>query len=930
MNKINRNMNTCGAAMVLASTLLLPLPAIGAGEAQAHMQKAGDFAKAGDYKSAVIELKNALQAEPSNAQARRMLGQTYMQTGDMKSAEKELRRAVALGADSPELRIDLAEALLRQGRADEAVERLEPIPTEPPALHARALTLLGFVAMSNKDLKLAREEFGRALVLQADNKKAHEGLLQLDVIQNDPQSALQRIETILAIEPANKEIMLLKGELLRKQGEPQNALQVFNQILSVDDKHIPALIARVTVNLSLGNVDAAKADLDRVDQIKPDVPMARYFRSVIDFQEGRHAKAREHVQAVLSVMPDHAPSQLLYGLIGFGLGEYEVAEEFLGRFKPGTPFYPVAARTLGATRIRSGEPDRAVEILEPLYDQQPDDVKLMLLLGNAYLQLGEHEKSAELMQKAVDKEPDAARYRAQLAVGLLGSGKTDLAVEQLQSAVELDADLVQADVLLVATHMRKGEYEKALKASQAFEARRPNDPVAYNLTGLVLLSQKHFDEATAKFEKALAIDPDFVVAETNLARIDMARKDFGAAEKRYDRTLKVQPDNVNALLGMAGIAEVNGDDAMKEKWLETAIERLPNNPRPAVFLAAHYLKSNEPLKALNIANNAVAQMPDNPATLEILARSQNAAGQKNSAVRTLEKLSEIAPTEENFRLLAAGQLEIGDSRGARNSLEAALTKNPNSPNAKLSLAVLAHKEGKYEEALKLVQQLQQDFPDHEEAYRLEGVLRLKQEQQDLAMAAFKKAYSLKPTAESARQMANLYEQRGQREQAIAAMLDWTQANPDDLPMRMVLAVSYQKWGQDEKAVREYEAIAQKAPDNAVVLNNLSWLYFQANDSRAIETAKKAYDINPERAEIADTYGWILLKQGGQPQKALSILQEAYVTAPTNSEIGYHVAVALHEAGRNDEAERTLRQLLAERADFPQRGEVEKLYQKLTR
>ena len=48
--------------------------------------------------------------------------------------------------------------------------------------------------------------------------------------------------------------------------------------------------------------------------------------------------------------------------------------------------------------------------------------------------------------------------------------------------------------------------------------------------------------------------------------------------------------------------------------------------------------------------------------------------------------------------------------------------------------------------------------------------------------------------------------------------------------------------------------------NPVVLNNLAWLYHEAEDARALPTARRAYELAPEQPEIMDTYGWILLAE----------------------------------------------------------------------
>ena len=77
------------------------------------------------------------------------------------------------------------------------------------------------------------------------------------------------------------------------------------------------------------------------------------------------------------------------------------------------------------------------------------------------------------------------------------------AIDELQSAVDLGQDLIQADVLLVLSHLKNGEVEEALKASQELEKRSPDNPLAYNLTGLAYLASGDEVKARKSFSKRL-------------------------------------------------------------------------------------------------------------------------------------------------------------------------------------------------------------------------------------------------------------------------------------------------------------------------------------------------------------------------------------------------------------------------------------------
>lgn len=83
---------------------------------------------------------------------------------------------------------------------------------------------------------------------------------------------------------------------------------------------------------------------------------------------------------------------------------------------------------------------------------------------------------------------------------------------------------------------------------------------------------------------------------------------------------------------------------------------------------------------------------------------------------------------------------------------------------------------------------------------------------------------------------------------------WLADDPEDRPVLGMLAMYYQAEGLDAQASGAYERLTQSGEPNLIVLNNLACLYQKPGDERALETARKAYDLDPNRTEVADTYG----------------------------------------------------------------------------
>ena len=107
-------------------------------------------------------------------------------------------------------------------------------------------------------------------------------------------------------------------------------------------------------------------------------------------------------------------------------------------------------------------------------------------------------------------------------------------------------------------------------------------------------------------------------------------------------------------------------------------------------------------------------------------------------------------------------------------------------------------------------------------------------------------------------------------------------------MHLMLATELQTRGRRDEAIVEYERVRALRPDDVVAWNNLAWLYHERNDSRrALEYARQAMKLAPNRVEVLDTHGWIEL-HAGDPAEGLRAIREA-AYASSNPAIRYHLA-----------------------------------------
>lgn len=895
--------------------------------ASASAEKARAFLDSGDLRSATIELKNALQENPSDATARLLLARLYLRVGNGAAAEKEIRRAIDLGADSAQWRLDFVEALIAQAKYDEAVQRLDAATDLPPEDKVRVLILRGAAALGQNKPDEARVRYQEALVLDPNSEKAGEGLLRVVLKEGDQGAAIKATDEFLQRFPNNTDALLIRAEYYRAGGENEAALALFDRVLTKEPQSLVARLGRATALIGVKNIEDARKELDKADQIQKDLPMTNYLRGVIEFQSKNWKKAAEDLEHVLAAVPGHLQSQLLLGIIRYSEGELETADEYLSNVIKATPENLQARKVLAAARIKMRDPVRAIEVLEPV--AQDGDPQTMALLGSAYMLKGDLERGQDWLNRAVEKAPDVAALRTQLALTLLAGGQTGKAINELQSAVDLGQDILQADVLLVLAHLKNKEFDQALDASKRLEERRADSPIPYNLTGLAYMAKGDLPSARERFEKALKVDPAFVTAEINLARIDVADKDLDAAQRRYEHILQSNSKHLGALLGLAALAELRNDPNALAAALERAKDANPTATQPGLLLTRFYITRGDFLKALAVANELASRFPKDEPVLQMLARAQTLGGEVPNAIRSFDQLLQANPDDAQLNYLAGGARWKGqDHLGAQKAFRRALELKPDFVDAQVALAAVSLDAGDPDSAMQVAKELQKSYPNAAVGYRIEGGVYTAKRDHKSATAAYKQAFAREKTSAAARQLAEALSQSGDAPGAVTVLQAWAKDNPKDMDAQAMLGLFLQQVGRSQDAIAVYEEVVTKSSNkNPLLLNNLAWLYHKQGDARSQRVAKEAFDLAPNRPEIADTYGWILYN-AGQKSEGLSILQQAYLAFPTQSEIGYHVAVALDSLGRKDEAIGVLRKVLRDNPSSEQAANASALLKKL--
>ncbi|MDC8756875.1 XrtA/PEP-CTERM system TPR-repeat protein PrsT [Janthinobacterium fluminis] len=888
--------------------------------------EAQQYRHSGQFKAAIIELKNALQAAPDDRAARQLLGELYIDAGDPLSAEKELRRALALGATPVQIMPALGKAMLMMGQTDKVLAEIRLAPSSPEQSEVIALRANAYLA--GGDLEQAQVLFELLLRKRADAAEALLGLARIAIAGGEPDKAAGLIERALASHPEDLDSLRLKGDLLRLQGKSDAAAGVYQQILRLRPDNAIAHVDLANLHIQAGKFAEAKREIEAARKSAPNSVIVLHVQALLDFREGRNKAALEGLQQVLRAAPEHMPSVLLIGAVQLALGAPQQAERHLLRFLEANPKHIYASKMLASIALKSGDLDKVLGIIEPLLQASPDDIELLSLAGETQMRARRFAQAAAYYERASTLSPDAAPLHAALAVSRLGMGESVRAIAELERATALDGKQTETGIMLAMTLLRNKEYDKALATLQAMEQQQAANPLIYNLKGGVHLARNQLGEARAAFEQALGLDPLYLPALENLAQLDLSEKKPEQARKRFEAALAKEPKSAPLMTALAKLASSQKNPAEALRWLERGSRDNPEALAPAVLLSSYYLQAGEINKALTLAQKLQASHPDNADPLALRAQIEYSSGDLAAALNSYGKLARLQTASPMLHMrIAAIQMALNDLAGALQSVRRALTLQPDLLDAEVTEVALLLAKGSHAEALAVARGLQKRHAELPAGFKLEGDVLMAQNKPLAALKLYEQAYGISKIGPLLVQVHRALVQAGKNQEASARIGAWLRDNPQDLSTRFYLAGSKLVDKQYKAAIDEYEKLLQQDPNNIVALNDLAWAYQQAKDKRALPTAERAYAQQAANPAVLDTLAWILLEQGGTA-RALPLLQKASTLAPHSPEIAYHLGAALWKSGDRKAARSQLEKLLAANKEFPSRADAQALLAQL--
>jgi tetratricopeptide (TPR) repeat protein len=484
----------------------------------------------GLHAEAVASFLRALALAPRMRVAARNLAVAAAHPGACEGPLAALAARLASAPDDRAARRDLARLHRLIGRPAEARAHLDVLLAGDPD-DAIALREAGLLEQAGGDLRKAQRWLERALAVAPDDAWARLHLAEVLYHRGANEHALRQLDVLLAQDDGIADAHLLRSFVLGDLGREEAAAEASRRANALDPA-LAALQADLALDPRLAPTTGAPAGS------VPAIPITRGLAET---------------PAIAGVISNQSLARYSLGLAFRQRGYFAEARRELERAHAHGEDPLLVEHALAELDLVQGAHADARRRYEALLEGRGDDARLWNEHGVALHQGGDVAAAVESYRRALRADPRHALAFNNLGVALADLGEGAAAREALQRATQLDPSLVRARLNLARWHQRGRDALGALAVLRELLAFHPQLADAWHEMGLALLALDRSDEARDAVGRAIEHDPSHAEARYTLAEVLGSLGDHDGALRETQHALGLAPVRVDPRLTV-GIA----------------------------------------------------------------------------------------------------------------------------------------------------------------------------------------------------------------------------------------------------------------------------------------------------------------------------------------------------------------------------------------
>ncbi|MFC1589238.1 tetratricopeptide repeat protein [Pseudomonadota bacterium] len=682
-------MNNFKLTLMLATLFVLA----GCGGAEerkeVYLEKAKLFLESGNLDKARIELKNVLQIDPKDAEARFQLGEIFDQKKEYQKAFNSYSKAIELDPDNLKYHAKLGTYfLVLAGDIDAAIEKRDFILSKDP-INISGLLLNAGILFRQGEVdgakKIAQDIFSK----KPEHMQNALFLSSLYFSENKYDESIDVLKSCIEKNPEDRLLVSSLAKTYFKAGRNDLAENEYKKILKMDPDEFSNHLKLVLFYKEMGALNKAENVLRKaVEEDADSVNRKIALVNVIQENRGNQVAIKELNNLVLKNKE--------MGGLRLSLAKLYLSEK------------------------NQSAAEKVLEAAASDFSEDAVGMKSRVYLANLYMNRNDIEAATRVIDDALEMSPNDSDVNFVKAKLHLFNKNYEGAIISLRIVVKDNPENIDAYLLLSAAYKENGEdVQVAETIARAYENNRTN------AKALLALAKYHAESGNkSELEKILdnylAIDANNYEALSYKSALLNERKMFSEAKVYAERMVELHSDKPNGYI--QSVPYMLAENRKKEavNLLEAGYSKVSDKDillKPLVELCASLKKFDV---AISHIQDAIRENAETAELYMLLAKVQIASGKTVDARASLIKAGlkgDLMLSLEMAKLYEG----LGDYNASINEYEKVYEKHPDSVVLINNLAVLLSSYRNDENSLKRAKTLADRLKSVDQAVTLDTV-----------------------------------------------------------------------------------------------------------------------------------------------------------------------------------------------------------------
>ena len=482
-------------------------------------------------------------------------------------------------------------------------------------------------------------------------------------------------------------------------------------------------------------------------------------------------------------------------------------------------------------------------------------------------------------------------------------GQIGLSAALYTKAAEMTRDPRVAQQATRAAYYARDD-KRAITAASLWNELEPENLEARQVLAALLVRVGKTDAAAKHFEYVLnkgnhSERQGFMLITSLLSK----EKDKQAALEVMKKLITNRKNNANALYAYSQLAFLVGNLKDAGKTIKKVIKLEPEWTEAYILQSNIFVRQGYRAHSIEVLRQTVEVQSDNTNLRMFYARNLVDAKQFDEAVKQFSELTYDETLEHEARFaLGLLKLQVNKPKQAAEHFSQLLEDNKRIIESQYYLAQSYELQNKLDEAVSAYEKVRNNQYSFEAELRIALILAKRGNLKDARL----RLQNMSP--DSLEKELRIYLAEGemlssvkQYDEALILYNEALTQLTDNNRLLYARALTAEKLGHVDTAVKDLESIVKREPENAQALNALGYTLIDKTEQleRGLAYIKQAYKLEPNDAAIHDSMGWAYYRLG-QYDKALKYLRRAFEKLK-DAEVAAHLGEVLWVAGEHEAA-----------------------------